>query len=204
MLCDMSNAYSTQNLIQILAREREACMRGERLHLNAQLSGNPLIDKFVAVEGVQNFTAYKEFQSTIHRYQREYGVSGLIWQTITVRGQTLHYPAIHDQLIAVSADLEQLEQAKPQVLDFWNKVTLGMDVFISDSRDYRLVTRDDVTEIASRTQWATICKWENAAFLEVLLQLGWGQPTEASYQRSLPHSGSRSIHAVNPGDRPIG
>jgi len=34
-------------------------------------------------------------------------------------------------------------------------------------------------------------------FLEIVLQLGWGQPAEAAYKREWPASGSEYIHAVN-------
>lgn len=200
----MSQVYSTEDLIAILAQERQACMRGERLSLNIQLSGHPIIDQFVAVEGVQNFIAYKDFKSTIHRYQREHQVSGIIWQDIIIGGQTLRYPAIHDQLIALPQDLDILQQAKSKILHFWHQVTVAMDIFIADGRRYQQITHQEIEPISQRTQWALIYKWENSSYLEILLQLGWGQPTEASYQRSLPHSGSRCIHAVYPGTRPIG
>jgi hypothetical protein len=200
----MSEVYSTEDLITLLAQEREACMRGERLSLNIQLSGHPIVDRFVAVEGVQSFIAYEDFKSTIHRYQRQHQVSGIIWQEIRVRGQTLRYPTIADGLIALPQDLEILQQAKSQNLHFWHQVTVGMDIFIADGRRYQKIAREDIETISQRTQWALIYKWENASYLEILLQLGWGQPTEASYQRSLPHSGSRGFHAVYPGTRPIG
>ncbi len=200
----MTQVYSTAELIEILAQERQACMRGERLQLQTQLSGNPLIDRFLAAEGVQKFTAYEEFRRTVHHYQQDYGVSGIVWEAIAVHGETLHYPTIHDQLIALPQDLEQLQAAKPRILQFWHQVTVAMDIFIADNRQYQPLPREEVIRIAQRTEWALIWKWENATFLQVLLQLGWGQPPEASYQRSLPHSGSRSIHAVNPGMRPIG
>lgn len=45
---------------------------------------------------------------------------------------------------------------------------------------------------------------ENSSFLEMILQLGWGKPEEAYYKRGRPGSGSEYIHAVNPGNRPIG
>lgn len=58
--------------------------------------------------------------------------------------------------------------------------------------------------IAQRTEWASLCLFTNSQFLEIILQLGWGKPEEASYKRGFPASGSEYIHAVNPGNRPIG
>lgn len=48
------SVYSTEELINILASERRACMNGERLNLAASASGNPLLDKFLKPEGIQN------------------------------------------------------------------------------------------------------------------------------------------------------
>jgi hypothetical protein len=63
---------------------------------------------------------------------------------------------------------------------------------------------DDVGAIAYRTEWANLFQHGNSTFLEVILQLGWGKPEEASYKQGWPTSGSEYIHAVNPGKRPIG
>ena len=104
----MSNIYNTQELIQILATERQACLKGERLKLDVTVSGNPFIDQFVRTDGLQRFTAYQDFKSSIHEYQRENQVSGIIWKDMTVKGKNLHYPEIDTELIALESDLEIL------------------------------------------------------------------------------------------------
>ncbi|MHC5828434.1 MAG: hypothetical protein ACYT04_74205, partial [Nostoc sp.] len=67
----MSKVYTTQELIQILAAERQACLNGKRLKLEITVSGNPLIDQFLRTDGLQRFTAYQDFKTAIHDYQRE-------------------------------------------------------------------------------------------------------------------------------------
>jgi len=57
----------------------------------------------------------------------------------------------------------------------------------------------DVDRIIQRTEWAEGLKVENSNFLEIIWQLGWGQPAEAAYKRKWSASGSEYIHAVNPG-----
>ena len=201
----MSKVYTTQELIQILAAERRACLQGNRLNLAALASGNPLIDKYLRSDGVQKFTAFQDFKAAVHRYQREHRVSGIVWRQLTLKGKTLHYPEVDAHLIALVSDLETLKAVKASILAFWCEVTVGMDLYLSvnNGKEPRLIMPDDVDRIVQRTEWTSVCKWENANFLEIILQLGWGQPAEATYKRSRSTSGSEYIHAVNSGNRPI-
>jgi hypothetical protein len=201
----MSEVYSTEELIQILADERRACMNGERLNLAASASGNPLIDQFLKPDGIQKFSAYRDFKAAVHRYQRQHQVSGIVWRQLTIKEKTLNYPVIDEQLVALSNDLEILKTAKASILAFWWQATLGMDLYLSinTGKDYRQIMPNDVRAIAYRTEWASLSQHGNSTFLEIILQLGWGKPEEASYKRGWPTSGSEYIHAVNPGKRPI-
>lgn len=202
----MSKVYNTLELIEILAAERLACLKGERLKLEVKVSGNPIIDQFITTEGLQKFTAYQDFKASIHEYQRENQVSGILWKDLTVKGKTLHYPEVDAQLIALNSDLEILKAAKKSMLEFWNEITAEMDLYLSVSNGklHEKINTLDVERIAQRTEWANFLKWENSNFLEVILQMGWGKPEEAAYKRGRPHSGSEFIHAVNPGNYPIG
>ena len=202
----MSKVYNTDDLIQILAAERQACLKGERLKLEITVSGNPVIDQFIRTDGLQKFTAYQEFKAAIHDYQREYQVSGIILQEVKVKGKTLRYPEVHSQLIAIPHDLEILKEAKKAILEFWDRVSPGMDLYLSfnNGKQYQQIEQVDVDRIILRTEWATVNAFEKSDFLEIILQLGWGQPDEACYQRGFPASGSEFIHAVNPGNMPIG
>jgi hypothetical protein len=202
----MSKVYTTQELIQILAAERQACLKGKRLKLEITFSGNPVIDQFISTDGLQQFTAYQDFKTAIHDYQRENQVSGIIWREVTVKGKNLHYPEVDTELIALISDLEILKAAKNSLVEFWYEVTMGMDLYLSfnNSKQHQQIVTSDVERIVQRTEWASLCKWENSSFLEMILQLGWGKPEEAYYKRGRPRSGSEYIHAVNPGNRPIG
>lgn len=202
----MSKVYTTEQLIQILRSERQACLTGKRLKLAVTVSGNPVIDQFIRTDGLQKFTAYQDFKATIHEYQREHQVSGIVWREVTVKGKTLRYPEVDAQLIALSSDLETLKAAKNSILEFWNEVSVGMDLYLSfnHGKAYQQIIKADVDRIAQRTEWTSLWKWEKSNFLEIILHLGWGKPEEACYKRGFPISGSESIHAVNPGHRPIG
>ncbi len=202
----MSKVYNTDDLIQILASERQACLKGERLKLEVTVSGNPVIDQFIRTDGLQKFTAYQEFKAAIHDYQQEYQVSGIILQEVKVKGKTLRYPEVHPQLIAIPGDLGILKEAKQSILEFWERVSPGMDLYLSfnSGKQYQQIKQVDVDRIILRTEWATLNAFEKSDFLEIILQLGWGKPDEACYQRGFPASGSEFIHAVNPGNLPIG
>ena len=201
----MSEVYSTDDLIQILADERRACMNGQRLNLAASASGNPLIDRFLKPDGIQKFSAYRDFKAAVHRYQQQHQVSGIVWRQLTIKGKTVRYPAVDEQLVALEDDLEILKSAKASILAFWWDVTQDMDLYLSinTGKDYRPIMPSNVGAIAYRTQWANLLKHGNSNFLEIILQLGWGKPEEASYKRGWPTSGSEYVHAVNPGKRPI-
>ena len=202
----MTNIYNTQELIQILATERQACLKGDRLKLDITVAINPVIDPFVRTDGFQRFTAYQDFKASIHEYQRENQVSGIIWKDMTIKGKNLHYPEIDAELIALESDLKILKSTKDTILEFWYLVTAEMDLYLSFSngKQHQKVIKVDVERITQRTEWATLLKWENPNFLEIILQLGWGQPQEAAYKRGRPLAGSEFIHAVKPGCHPIG
>jgi hypothetical protein len=202
----MSKIYSTQELIQILATERQACLKGDRLKLEVTVSGIPVIDQLIRTEGLQKFAAYQEFKTTIHEYQREYQISGIVWKDLTIKGQTLHYPEVDPELIALVNDLEILKAAKSSILEFWYVLTDNMDLYLSVSNNklYQQVLKIDVERIVQRTEWVNLSKLENTNLLEIILQLGWGKPEEASYKRGRPTSGSEFVHAVNSGNYPIG
>ena len=204
---EMSKIYSTEELVKILTDERRACMNGQRLNLAATPSGiNPLIDRFVKPDGIQKFTAYSDFRSTIHCYQREHQVSGIVWQPITIKNKPFRYPKIDDQLISLDSDRTTLRAAKAAIVAFWQEVTEEMDFYLSVScgKFYQPMSSRDLDRILHRTEWATLtCQGKNET-LEILLQLGWGKPEEALYHRGFPESGSEYIHAVQRGRVPIG
>ncbi|MEB3216119.1 MAG: hypothetical protein VKN72_07775 [Nostocales cyanobacterium 94392] len=202
----MLQVYTTEELIQILTDERQACLTGKRLKLEVKISGNPVIDQFIQTEGLQKFTAYQDFKAAIHEYQKEHQVSGIVWQQICIKGETLHYPEVDGQLIALQNDLKIIASAKNSILEFWYKVTVGMEFYlsVSNGKQYQKINLEDIKRIEQRTQWASLCKWEKSNFLEIILQLGWGKPEEACYKRGFPASGSEFIHGVNPGQKPIG
>ena len=203
----MNQPYQTEDLIQILQAERQACLRGERLHLTKESmsSGHPVIDQFLKTDGLQKYTAYQGFKSAVHHYPREHNISGLVQQTVEIDGDRLEFPASHYQLLALPQDLQQMREAVPAVLAFWQRLTAEMDIYLAVNRgkDFVPLAGGELDRIISRTEWATVRAWQRNDFLEILLQLGWGQPADANHWRAWPTSGSEYVHAVRPGCKPI-
>ncbi|WP_238393144.1 hypothetical protein [Myxacorys almedinensis] len=203
----MSRTYSTQDLLRILAQERQACMNGQRLNLAAIPSGvNPLIDRFVNADGIQRFTAYNDFRQTIHRYQQEHQISGLVWEEIQINGKSLRYPKVDDQLVSLASDLRVLRSHKTTIVKFWRDLTPTMDLYLglNSGKLHRSISKPDLDRILARAEWASLTQQGKAETLELILQLGWGKPEEALYRRGFPDSGSEYVHAVQPGNLPIG
>ncbi len=203
----MTKIYSTEELINILAAERRACINGHRLHLAATPSGyNPVIDRFLKPDGIQKFTAYDNFRQTVHGYQREHCVSGIVWQCLSLKGRVFCFPKIDDQLVSLNTDLKILRSAQPTIVNFWHTVTQDMELYLSlqGGKCHRAVTVADVDRLIQRSEWASLANHGKDQGLEVILQLGWGRPEVAVYRRGFPESGSEYIHAVYPGQQPLG
>ncbi len=202
----MEQAYTTQDLIDILARERQACLEGKRLSVSdSASSGHPILDHFVKTEGLQKYNAFQGFKEAVHAYQQEQSVSGLTWQSVTIRGESLTFPIVHPQLMALPEDLAQLKRHVTPVLDLWQRMTAGLELYLAVDQGKRFLPaqEEDVAAMVPRTHWATLQAWERDDFFEILLQLGWGQPADAAHWRSWPKSGSEYFHGVLPGCKPI-
>jgi hypothetical protein len=198
--------YSTAELIEILAQERLHCLKGRRLDLAATPSGiNPLLDRFIEPVGIQKFTAYENFRTTIHQYQHEHQVSGLVSARVQVGEAMLQFPRLHEQLVSLQSDRRVLRAAKAQVVAFWRDRLGAMVLFLSvqQGKVFEALDRAGAERIISRSDWAVIEVQGRDRSLEIILQLGWGKPEEALYRRGFPASGSEFIHAVFPGNQPI-
>ncbi|HIK19220.1 MAG TPA: hypothetical protein IGS53_28610 [Leptolyngbyaceae cyanobacterium M33_DOE_097] len=202
----MSSVYNTQDLIRILATERKACMNGQRLSLPVSPSGNPAIDFFLKTDGIQSFTAYQNFRSAVHDYQRQHGVSGVVWHHLTFQGKPIRFPKVDDQLAALPNDLDLLDSAKAAIFEFWLDATRDLDLYLSlnAGKDYRKISPTDVDRIEQRSHWLSLQTQGKEPAQELILQLGWGQPEAAAYRQGFPESGSEYVHAVKPGGYPLG
>ncbi len=204
----MVNAYTTTSeLLEILQVEQKACMRGDRLSLSPASCGvGPFIDKFIESNGLQGFSAYKNFRQTIHEYQKANNISGIVWETVTLWGRSMRYPTIHEQLASLDSDLILLSQMKSPITVFWQQAVSGLDLFLGlqGSKVFERATLDDVARIYYRSQWVKLYHQSQDETLEIILELGWGKPEESFNHQGFPASGSDRIHAVLQGKHPLG
>jgi hypothetical protein len=203
----MVDAYKTIELLEILEVERQACLRGDRLSLTtASCGASPFIDQFLESSGLQRFSAYDNFRSTIHDYQKTHQISGIVWESIFLRGRATRFPVIHEQLASLPSDRVILANMKSPLVVFWQQAIVGMNLYLAlqGGKTFQSATIDDVAHLYQRTQWAKISQQGEGSTLEIILELGWGNPEEACYRRGFPDSGSEHIHAVYPENQPLG
>ncbi|MEA5419365.1 hypothetical protein VB712_09005 [Spirulina sp. CCNP1310] len=186
-------AYTTAELIDILDREMRASCQGKRVLLSAEarLNADPVLALALGADKISNVYAFREFREQIHQYQREQGVSGLIWRTCQFQGHPLTFPELHNQLIAIPADLELLREAKADVLAFWRRVSFPLRLWLLGKEDQE-ITPNFVEELAREAEWAEV----DVTMTEVYLGLCWGKPEERHCQWAFPESGCRRIVAT--------
>ncbi len=184
--------YTTQQLIEILETEMRATWRGERILLSSQNRiDNPVLAKAINLEKANKVFAYQDFRRQIHEYQKQYQVSGLIWRKCTFWGQSISFPELHNQLIAVEGDKETLMSFKNEILQFWQTVTQEMKFWlVAHSR--RPLPQDSLGELILQSEWAEL----DAARTELYLGLCWGNPQDYQYQWAKPQSGCHRIIAA--------
>ena len=184
--------YTTAELIDILDRELRANWRGERVLISAnERIQSPAIAMALDPDKLSKVFAYREFRNQIHEYQREYGVSGIVWRTCKFRDRKLPVPEVHDHLVAIGGDKQILIDAKAETIQFWWDSTMRMKYWLSD-RTYRHLSRHELEVLVNRSEWATL----DAAREELFLGLCWGTPEDCQYDWAKPKSGCNRVVAA--------
>lgn len=187
--------YTTQELIAILDRELAAACRGERIILSsAKRLGNPVIAKALDLDQVGKVFAYQDFRRQIHDYQRERGVSGVVWRACHFRGQTVQVPEVHNQLLPIPGDKEILIGAKEALVNFWQANSADLKQWFLAHRP-RPLSAETWRTVTQEGEWAEL----EATQTELFLRLCWGDPQEASFPRAWPESGCYRLVAA-PGE----
>lgn len=184
-------SYTTAELIAILDRELAATRKGQRLVLSShERIANPVLAKALGTRKLSQFFAYQDFRSEIHRYQREQGVSGLVWRTCRFGELEVRFPELHTQLIAIAEDRATLRAAKAEVMNFWRSATAKMTLW-QEGEPPRVLTPQEVETMAQRAEWAEV----EAGRTELYLSLCWGDPQACHCQWAYPESGCDRVVA---------
>ncbi len=201
----MENPGTTAELIAILEAERRACLRGDRLDLQAAYLGHPVYDRFFDTSGAQRYSAFAGFRERVREYQREQGISGLQWQTVDLPEGELHFPEPYIGLDLLAADRLLLAEWRPRLVDLWQTLAAGGDRWraVPRQRHYEPWTEPGLPPLAAQAEWASLHSSGRAGDRQWQLQLSWGDPEEALTWRSWPESGSEWLVATPQGARPL-
>ena len=188
--------YTTAQLIEFLDRELQANWRGERVLLSPeQRLNNPAIAMALDPGKLSKVFAYREFRAQIHEYQREHGVSGIVWRTCRFRGDELRLPELHNHLVAIEGDKDILMAAKGKTIAFWQAHTGSMNFWLPGEFPEEIAALD-LEDRIQKAEWVIL----DAAREELYLGLCWGNPEEYHCDWARPESGcDRIIAAI---DRP--
>ncbi|AFY39494.1 hypothetical protein Lepto7376_3268 [[Leptolyngbya] sp. PCC 7376] len=185
--------YSTEDLIRILDQELKAAWRGDRLLLSSEdRVGVPIVSMALDLEQVGKVFACKDFTQQIHNYQLEQQVSGIIWRDLKVGEYELKLPEIHHQLIAIDSDKTVLQNAKETVMQFWWKITAGLNFWELKNHETHPLTAEKIRLAGQLAEWAEIDIGRD----EVYLALCWGNPKECHYRWAYPDSGCDRLIAA--------
>lgn len=184
--------YTTDQLIQILEQELHAHWRGERVLLSAtQRLDNPVIARALQPERLSMVFGYQDFRAQIHEYQRQHGVSGLVWRTCRFGAGWVTVPEVHPHLVPVAGDKAILMAHKPAILDFWGHCTQGLDLWVAGSPPESLTPEGAAGRI-DQAEWLEV----EATTTELHLGLCWGDPRECHYGWAAPASGCERLVAA--------
>lgn len=184
--------YTTEQLLAFLDQELRATWKGERVVLSsATRIDNPVIAKALGSDKLSKVFAIQDFRAQIHAYQRQHGVSGLVWHTCQFQGQHLRVPELHPQLIAIPEDKLTLMAAKPAILEFWQAATPHLRLWQA-GRPPHPIHRDQVNAQIATSEWAELA----ATRTEIYLSLCWGDPKDCHCDWARPDSGCDRIIAT--------
>ncbi len=184
-------SYTTEELIKFLELELRATWGGKRLIFNAEEKlDNPIVAKAIDLDKMSRVFVFRDFREQIHDYQQQHQVSGVVGRNITFNEQSITFPEVYNQLIAIEGDKEILMRAKSKVLDFWRKTTVDMKYYLSSDRE-SVISSDLFEQLCSEAEWAEL----DAGKEEIYLGLCWGNPKEYIYQWAKPDSGFYRIIA---------
>ena len=186
-------SYTTEQLLDFLDQELRATWKGERLVLSsAERLDNPVISKAIGTDKLSKVYAIQDFRAQLHDYQRQHGVSGLLWHTCQFQGRSLRVPELHPQLIAIPADKLTLVAAKPALIQFWREAIGDLNLWLAGHVP-RLTTLDHVNTLIAASEWAELA----ATRSELYLTLCWGDPKDCHYDWARPDSGCDRIIATS-------
>jgi len=185
-------SYTTEQLLDFLDQELRATWQGERVVLSSvDRLDHPAIARAIGAQKLSKVFAIQDFRAQIHDYQRQHGVSGLLWQTCQFQGRAIQVPELHPQLIATPADKVVLVGAQSVVIEFWRQSIAGLRLWMAGNQP-QPTTCEVVERLVEASEWAELA----ATRTELYLSLCWGDPKECHCDWARPESGCDRIIAT--------
>lgn len=182
----MKKIYNTEELIEFLNSERESLARTGKSKLSPPKGDwHPALKNIIGTERLQQTEFYHDIREEVWKYQAFHNISAIVWKKVDILGQTLRYPDTDSQLLLRVEDIELMQRHKNKVFDYWQKVTVGMNLLRSvGANAHEPISRDFVKILSALSEWATIStarfdqqakSWQlDPENPEINLQLGCG------------------------------
>jgi len=179
--------YTTEELIEILKKEQEACIKGQRtfpMPDNAEeIAKEYAIGKIVGAQGLFEIAVYHEFREQVQKYQIENGISGLETNSYLIGDKTYRFPIPVDQLELTSDDYHVLRLAKESIVEAFlewcdDSTYLSVSVELKDWDCHVETTKEYIMYFSSCCDWAEICGKDD---IELSLMIGYGDYHKAPY-----------------------
>ena len=185
-------AYTTAQLLDILAAEMKAAVRGDRVLLSTDSRiDDPVIAKAIGPQKLSQIYAFRDFRDQIHQYQIAEGGSGIVWRDCHFKEHSVRFPEIHPQLTATAEDKLRLGAAKGAVIAFWRAAIKDLDLWRAGNPP-EPTDLDRVETLIEHAEWADV----EATRSELYLLLCWGNPKESYYAWAYPESGCDRVIAA--------
>ena len=203
-------AETTEQLVSFLKNYLDKCIAYDVSWSKALRQGcyEYLGNKEGKVPGGDSYCKVRE---EVWQYQRDHNVSGIVWEEIFYRGESVRIPHVHDQLISIPGDKEVLIAARPEILDWWATATKGMELWkLSKSEEHEPIHLEEILASTPSAEWAKVYFCDSPlnvanmkkrqicskVIFELKLELCWGIPENVIYIGSYPKSGSQWFSAT--------
>ena len=180
---------TTEHLVSFLKGYFSKCRDYDRTQSKAIVKYEHFSDEPFRDLAGESYWAVRE---QVRQYQRINNVSGVTWEELFYRGSRVRVPSVQDQLISIPGDKEILIASFPKILNWWVKVTEGMDLWKSIGNEYKPICLEEILSSATLAEWAEVYIWNKD---ELNLGLCWGIPEHVAYT-DYPESNSMWFSAT--------
>lgn len=194
-MSEVKQIKTARELADLLKAERDALVSGEKglpmtvdSAIAKEIEQNEGVGAFLGVEGMCQIAYYHDFREQVQQYQLKHNISGLTIEEIELNGRKLRYPRSQDQLLLTADDLDVLKAAKERIVAFFLEYVqqglfyLSHNLYGKGGSEWEMQTTPEFIQyFADCMDWADLRIYSEGDGIEVTLELGYGDPTEAPF-----------------------